>query len=320
MFSRTTGVVALALSLTLSMAACDDSTGSPDAGTLTLMLTDAPGDVAHAWVTIDHIYLQPGEEENGPGRVDLMTDDYTVDLLTLANDIEELVTDVDVPGGFYEQLRVVVAEACIAVKAETEGEYDVYSTDSGFDQCATEQAVADNIAFSGTLNTPSMSQTGIKVVLPGEDGLAVTGGQHILLLDFDVAQSFGHVAGESGQWVMHPVIKAEEVGLTSSVTVSVTAAEDLEMPTIDGTALTLGDLVADLSTEEADQALVESEEADGVYTATFSYLVPDPAVTPVVTIQGDGLDVTTEPSSVEVTLVSGQDVQVEMVVTGVTVN
>jgi hypothetical protein len=46
----------------VSVAACDDDGDTPLApqrGALTLLLTDAPGDIRKAVVTIEKIYLQP---------------------------------------------------------------------------------------------------------------------------------------------------------------------------------------------------------------------------------------------------------------------
>ena len=142
---------ALVLPFALLLGACDDTTAGGE-GRISLALTDAPGDVAAAWVTIDRIYLQPGSDDeidgdmdgDGQGRVDLMTDDLTVDLLTLADDIEGLVDDVPVPAGYYEQLRVVVPQACIAVEGDVEGELDYYST-AGFDASLVTLAVGSSI-------------------------------------------------------------------------------------------------------------------------------------------------------------------------------
>jgi hypothetical protein len=36
-------------------------------------------------------------------------------------------------------------------------------------------------------------------------------------VDFDVQQSFGQVAGQSGQWVMHPVVTGGEIEATDAV-------------------------------------------------------------------------------------------------------
>jgi hypothetical protein len=64
---------------------------------------------------------------------------------------------------------------------------------------------------SGELQCPSCSQSGIKVKVPS-DGMDVEEGSVAMVLDFDVAQSFGHKAGKSGKWVMHPVIHGTLVG------------------------------------------------------------------------------------------------------------
>jgi hypothetical protein len=56
---------------------------------------------------------------------------------------------------------------------------------------------------------PSLAQSGLKVDLPG-GAIRIEGDQRILLVDFDVAQSLGHVAGGYGRWVMHPVVHATD--------------------------------------------------------------------------------------------------------------
>jgi len=57
----------------------------------------------------------------------------------------------------------------------------------------------------GDLQCPSCSQSGLKVTIPN-DAMTLDEGEAALVLDFDVSQSFGHIAGKSGKWVMHPVI------------------------------------------------------------------------------------------------------------------
>jgi len=60
----------------------------------------------------------------------------------------------------------------------------------------------------GTLVMPSLAQSGLKVNLP--DDAVVIGEDEVvtLVVDFDVAQSFGQMAGGSGSWVMTPVLHA----------------------------------------------------------------------------------------------------------------
>lgn len=72
--------------------------------------------------------------------------------------------------------------------------------------------------MDGTLIMPSVAQAVLKVNLPG-DRLFVDGNAQTLLVDFDVSQSFGQQAGESGSWVMHPVIQATEVPNDTEATI-----------------------------------------------------------------------------------------------------
>jgi hypothetical protein len=286
----------LALTLSLPMAACSDSTNVGEPGTMTLMLTDAPGDFTQARVTIERVELV------GDGEPLVLRDTpYTTDLLTLSNDVDELVGDETVPAGTYTQLRFIIPEACIGVEQE-DGSERVYAS-SGFDDCG----VAD-----GSLQLPSFDETGIKVNLPG-GAVEVDGDAHILLLDFDVSQSFGQQAGGSGMWVMTPVINAEDISLTSSVVIELTAADTVDLAAIEAS---LGDFQARLSTEAMPQPFTDDDE-DGVFTATFLYLIPDASYDVAVELQDDvSFNYTLDPTSPEtVSLESGQQVTVAFEVT-----
>ena len=183
---------ALAFAL-VALAACDGQ--SPNATTsFSVMLKDAPGDVQHAVVTISEVDLV------GSGGVQVLTQTpTTVDLLTLAANAASLVHGVEVPSGTYEQLRFKITGACLAVENGTGGS-DVYATD-GYDatQCGGE--------VTGALQAPSLPESGLKVTMAG-NALELTGPAKIVLVDFDVSQSFGH---EASGWVMHPVITGGEI-------------------------------------------------------------------------------------------------------------
>src|SRR5687768_15145620 len=107
------GLLTVALA---ALAGCGDGAGPGGTTALSLKLTDAPGDVQHAFVTITEINLT-GE---GGKRV-LRDEPYTGDLLTLAGTTADLVTGVEVPSGTYSQLRFVISGACIAVENEAGG-------------------------------------------------------------------------------------------------------------------------------------------------------------------------------------------------------
>ena len=166
----------------VGFVACSDSTGV-DSGKISILLTDAPGDVKSAVVTISQIYLQ------GSGRVVLRDDPVTIDLLELADSTAMLVDEATVPAGAYSQLRFVVTDAYIEVE-NADGTTSIYASSPGYAALPLGSRVA------GELQMPSLAQSGLKVNLPGGE-IRISGDQRILLVDFDVAQSFGHVAHSS---------------------------------------------------------------------------------------------------------------------------
>jgi len=181
-----------ALVLALAMlAGCQGPTATTS---FSVQLKDAPGDVQQAVVTISEVDLV------GSGGVVVLTQTpTTVDLLTFAASAATLVQDVEVPSGDYEELRFKITGACLAVENGTGGS-DVYATE-GYDatQCGGEA--------TGVLQAPSFAQSGLKVTMAG-NALELTGPEKIVLVDFDVSQSFGH---EASGWVMHPVVTGGEL-------------------------------------------------------------------------------------------------------------
>lgn len=175
--------------LALAMLAGCDGQGPNATTSLSVRLKDAPGDVQQAVVTISEVDLV------GSAGVQVLTQTpTTVDLLTLAATTATLVQDVEVPSGRYEQLRFKITGACLAVENGSGGS-DVYATDAyDASQCGG--------AAAGVLKAPSLAESGLKVTLAG-NALELTGPEKIVLVDFDVSQSFGH---EASGWVMHPVV------------------------------------------------------------------------------------------------------------------
>ena len=101
-----------------AIAACSDASPTAVSGTgrLAVYLTDAPGDVLKAVVTIDRVYLQGAD-----GRTVLREDDLTVDLLTLADSVATLVPESGVPAGTYGELRFVLSGGYLEVEGRTAG-------------------------------------------------------------------------------------------------------------------------------------------------------------------------------------------------------
>ena len=111
-----TALALLAIASLGALGACDGLAGVKT-GDLTLKLTDAPGDIVKAVVTIDRIYLQGGSDStSADGRVTLRTEDITVDLLTLVDSLHPLITEFPVPAREYGQLRFVITGGYIEVE------------------------------------------------------------------------------------------------------------------------------------------------------------------------------------------------------------
>lgn len=179
---------------TLALAGCD-STDSNGSGRVSLLLTDAPGDVLAAVVTVSAVRLQ-GDN----ATVALLDTPYTTDLLDLAGTTAVLAEDVEVENGEYREIRFVITGGYIEVD-NGDGTSSFYASSSDY------EGLPAGVTSPGNLQMPSFGSSGLKVKLPG-DLLTVDDDNHVILVDFDAAQSFGHVAGSSGQWVMHPVVTA----------------------------------------------------------------------------------------------------------------
>jgi hypothetical protein len=225
------GLSALALAAALVIGGCDSTTAPGpdedamvlvnDAGVrLTILLTDDPAELSQAWVEITGIYLQVGEHEHlGPGngggsgtggRVPLLEDAAVwVNLLTLVEDWTTLVEGAEIPEGVYAQLRFIVEGAAIM----TAGDGEVFATSLTDLESLNAYLAGEGLdplpEAAGQLRCPSCSRTGIKVRFPG-GGLVLESGDNIVLIDFDVAETFGHEAGRSGKWIMHPTLRATD--------------------------------------------------------------------------------------------------------------
>lgn len=300
----TSRLTALAAVLLLPLLGC----GSGSEGTLTIQLTDAAGDFKAAVVTIDEIYLQ-GDN----GRVVLSTTRTTTNLLTLANDTKTLVQDAVVPEGTYGQLRFVISGGYVEVENE-DGSTRIYASSPDY------EGLPDGATVAGALQMPSFAQSGLKVKLP-EDKLTITGEQKILLVDFDVAQSFGHAAGQGKKWVMHPVLQATDLLASGSVKVTLAADEGLVLPTLNGEPLTPGSFKATLTNEAGSREQLDlvDTDGDGVFEAHFKFLIPGTFTVGIAAPEGvSGITVTPEQPATHV-ITSGQDGTFAFTLTGVTV-
>lgn len=291
----------------LGVAACSETTGtSGDPARVSVLLTDAPGDFHAAVVTISSIYLQGGSG----GRMVLMDTPYTTDLLTLANTTAELVRDVPVPAGTYSELRFVITGGYVEVE-NADGSTSIFASSPDY------EGLPDGVTPDGTLQMPSFGQSGLKVKFPGDARLTLSGEQRILLVDFDVSRSFGRLAGESGQWVMHPVLEATDLGATGSVRVQLELGEDVTLPQLGESDLTLADVSAVLvNADGGEEAMALTDvNSDGVFEATFDFVLPGD-YTLEFRVPDESVVLTTAPATpIDVTVPSGGNATVAAVVT-----
>lgn len=253
-----TRLTALAAVMLLPLLGCGSSESK-----LTVLLKDAPGDFKAAVVTIDQVYLQ-GEG----GKLVLSDKKVTTNLLTLANDTATLVQDAVVPAGTYSELRFVVSGAYVQVD-NGDGTSSIYATSANY------EGLPAGAKVDGDLQAPSLGSSGLKVKLDG-DKLEVTGEQKILVVDFDVSQSFGHDAGQGRKWVMHPVIKGAEMTLTGSAAVTLALGNGVKLPVINNEQVTLANFSAVLTNSDGTQTVLPlvDTNADGVFEANFKFLFP----------------------------------------------
>lgn len=243
-----------------ALAGCSDTSGpgSTNGPHLSIHLTDAAGDVQAAVVTISEVYLQ-GQN----GKVTLRSDPVTTDLVTLAQSTATLVDAATVPAGTYSELRFVISGGYIQVD-DGNGGSEIYASSPDY------EGLPDGAVVTGSLQMPSLGQSGLKVDFADATDLAIDADQD-LLVDFDVTQSFGHQAGNSGMWVMHPVVKGATLAEAGTVTATLELGTGVTLPTLNGAAVTLGNFEAELNGETVP---FTDPDGDGVFTATFKFLLP----------------------------------------------
>ena len=254
--------LAVALSA-LALVGCDDGVGvNGQDARVQVLLTDAPADyIASAWVDIGAVQLVPAAGEDA-GIVTLTEDatDGLVDLLELQDAATAELASEEIEAGTYAQLRLIVEAAEVEL-------IDGYEFNDG--------------STRRTLFVPSGAQTGIKLNLgeAGDEedgaGVRIAGGETVLVVDFDVSQSFviqGDAetpAGINGI-LFTPTLRVTVEDVAGSIAGTVSGAAD----SIDVEGLTVTADPVDEGALEAYQTTraTATTDADGSYTLHF--LVP----------------------------------------------
>jgi len=183
---RPTRLLWVAVAPLLLSAACsgsgDDGVGSTGGtGHLTVALTDTPIDidtVQNVFVTIDSVEVFPADEGSSePGKIELMPQAETFDLLTLTGGVTDVLAEEDLPAGFYTKIRLGVSQASMVFKDQTVVDLKLDS-----------RKVDVNVPFEVVASDPL-----------------------IVTLDFDAAASLHIVETGSGKYILRPVVKAVSV-------------------------------------------------------------------------------------------------------------
>lgn len=179
--------------LFLFINSCSDSSTDPnqsESGTLTLKLTDAPFPVelaTRAEVTIDLITIKSQEDIDSDSLKVLFEGSAVFNLLDYRNGVTATISQVEIPTGIYNQIRMRV------VNAEIE--------------------LTDGRIFN--LVIPSGAQTGLKINI--HPFLQINNeSTNEIILDFDIEKSFvmqGNLNNITG-FHFKPVIRAANVSNT----------------------------------------------------------------------------------------------------------
>ena len=274
----------------IGATACDDATGAGGDATLRVLLTDAPSDyISAAWVDIGEVQLV--SDDGGP--ITLATDgtDGLVNLLDLQNAATETLAEAEIEPGTYHQLRLIVESARVQLA-------DGYTFTDG----STERE----------LFIPSGAQTGIKLNLGAADGdedgagLEIVPGEMVLVLDFDVSQSFvmqGNAESPAGikGFNFTPTLRVTVNDVAASISGAVST--QLEGVSVQGVTVTAEPVEGSTLEQFQSGTATAVTDENGAYTLHF--LVPGTYTVTVTTAEGQ----TTDPASHSVTVGEGQDAE-----------
>lgn len=179
----------VATAATISMITLSGCGGGGDGartGTLSVAITDAPGEFAEVHLSIVEIRVVPSGDTNeptGPGLplIASFHPPREADILDLAY-AQELLGAATVPAGEYSQVRLVLAPN---VNGEPPANYVTLLSEP---------------STQIPLDTPSAQQSGLKLV----GKYAVTAGETAaIVLDFDPTRAILE-AGDSGKYILKP--------------------------------------------------------------------------------------------------------------------
>ncbi len=176
------GLLLALVAVTMFFSCSDDDSTSDQNAKVKISMTDAPGDYEKVFVDVIDVKIKANAAADEEGWVSLAgVQAGRYDLLSLTGGITQLLANAEVAPGMLGQIRLLL----------------------GPDNTIVLTGTTDEI----TLSTPSAQQSGLKLLVNQE---LEAGMEYEYLLDFDVDKSIVK-AGESGQYILKPVIRLAAV-------------------------------------------------------------------------------------------------------------
>jgi hypothetical protein len=163
-------------------------------GTLAVSLTDSAGSYKAVYITVESVEVHTGGNDNNNKNWETIPMDIdTINLCDLTNGEFEELGSIKLAEGDYTQLRLHL------YNIPQDGELNI----QGLEHPHANYVILEDDSVH-ELKVPSGFQSGVKVV----KGFTISeDGKTELILDFDAMSSVVE-AGNSGQWLLKPTIKA----------------------------------------------------------------------------------------------------------------
>lgn len=204
--------------LLVGVSACGDDASGPERTRISLLLTDAPGNVVNFWVDFASSLLVT---ESGAEFV-IFESSGVINVAALGDgEAATLADEVSVTSGLYHDLRLVFNGA--AVEAE-EGEIFTYG----------DIALPGGRTATGALECPAcdVGAGTISTLVPriGTSGIALRGEAALFVLDFDLPRSLVPPPPGGTDWTLNPRVQVSLLDQSFSVVGDVLLSEGVSVP------------------------------------------------------------------------------------------
>ncbi len=150
-------------------------------------MTDAPGDYDAVFVEVLDVKIKNSSDPDESGWLSIGNNPGIYNLLDLTGGVTVLLADNEIPAGTIGQIRLVLGTNNTVVK---EGQ-------------------------TFPLKTPSAQQSGLKLKV---NETLESNQAYSFLIDFDVNQSVVLQAGQSGNYLLQPVLRVTSEAVTGAIT------------------------------------------------------------------------------------------------------